>query len=69
MSSEKIELDPELARAAEWLQDEIEKHGFGTFGIAATVHNGRVTKLERTATETLKPGNGGNNHAAENRER
>lgn len=46
---------PELIEALLWLQGEVKRHHFGAFAIEVAVHDGRVVKVSRTATEVVKP--------------
>lgn len=57
--SRTVQLSPEVADLAAWIEAQRAQHSYGTFGVSVTIHNGDVRKIERHATETLKPENGG----------
>ena len=59
-------LDPEILRVAEFLQQQIVANPFGSVGVSLTVHGGRVSKIEKTISETLKSGDGRRNAASYN---
>ncbi len=51
------EINPDIADLARWLDRKCRHHAYGSFGITATVHDGRITRIERYAMESLKPEN------------
>lgn len=52
--SERI--SQEIANLALWMSAQCRHHAYGTFGIEATVHAGRITRIERHAVVSVKPG-------------
>lgn len=65
--SEVRHLSPEVADLAAWIEQQAERHAYGTFGIAVTLHAGEIRKVERHATETVKPNDGSSNHGRQRR--
>lgn len=59
MNVRSIDVSPQVAQLAEWLEAQCDRHAYGTFGVSLTLHKGEVRKVERHAVETLKPENGG----------
>ncbi len=43
-----------LLRAIAWLNKESASIGFGTVGISVKIHAGKVCRVERTITESVK---------------
>lgn len=62
-----LELSPEVADLAAWVQTQANRYAYGTFGIAVSLHNGEIRKVERHATETLKPNDGGRHDSRDRR--
>ncbi|WP_319561336.1 hypothetical protein [Marispirochaeta sp.] len=55
-------LDPDILAVAQWLQETKQTVPFGSLGATMTLHAGKVTKVEKSISETVKttPENRGN---------
>ncbi len=50
-----VNLEPEILAVAKFFQEQIAANPFGSVGAMVTVHAGRISKIEKTISETMKP--------------
>ena len=44
-------MDLQIKKAAEWLQEQINRYPFGEIGIRLIVHDGQIRRIEKTIIE------------------
>lgn len=54
MTRRTIELSPELAEAAEWAQERIDRLDFGTVTLTLTMHAGTVAYVDTSESRKRK---------------
>jgi hypothetical protein len=65
--SKHIELDEEVAAAAQWLQQQIETHPYCDAGVNLAVHAGVVKRVDHTLSTKMKPAENGGRHVNQHR--
>lgn len=57
------ELRPEIRKLAEWLEREALSNPYGEFGVKVVLHDGNISRVEKSIVENTKPnGNPGGRH-------
>jgi hypothetical protein len=67
MSRERIEVDEEIAAAAQWLQEQVDAHAFCDAGVTLSVHDGTIRRVDHSLTTKTKATDRGGHHAYRNR--
>jgi hypothetical protein len=44
-------MKPEIAAAASWLAEQVERVAFGEVTVTLVLHGGKVSRIERSVTE------------------
>lgn len=62
-----IELSPEVAEAAAWIQRQINENPFAEVAVNLSIHDGNVRRVDRTLTTKTKPTDSGAHYGTRNR--
>ena len=55
---EVLELSPDVAEAAAWAENEIEKNPFSEVFVRFTIHGGKIKLIEKSTLQKVQPQNG-----------
>ncbi len=50
-----MSLSPNIKALGIWLQKEVDKHEFADVSTIIRIHDGRITLIEKTVVEKVKP--------------